>query len=223
MNKLSPFHFELRRSLLLRRRRCSRVLAASALLLFADSLSADSLWKDGESKPICADKRAGQVGDIVTILVAELTTASKDNNTTTAKESSVNAAITSFLYSPANSGALTKGGALPAMKFNNKSAFAGGGTINNKQQMLASVAVRVVDVLPNKNLILEGTRTSSFSGEEQTITLRGVIRADDIMANNTVFSYNIADATIKFVTKGTITDSQRKGWFQRLWDKLSPF
>lgn len=223
MNKLSPFHFELRWSRRPRRRLSSRVLAASALLLFAASLSADSLWKDGEAKSMCADKRAGQVGDIVTILVQERTTASKDNNTKTAKESSVDAAITSFLYSPAASGVLTKGGTLPTLKFNNKSAFAGGGSINNSQQILASVAVRVVDVLPNKNLIIEGTRTSSFSGEQQTITLRGVIRADDIMANNTVLSVNIADASIKFVTKGTITDSQRKGWFQRVWDKLSPF
>jgi flagellar L-ring protein precursor FlgH len=72
-------------------------------------------------------------------------------------------------------------------------------------------------------LIIEGTRLSSFSGEQQTIILRGTIRPDDIMANNTVFSFNVADASIKFVSKGTITDSQRKGWFQRLWDKLSPF
>ena len=73
------------------------------------------------------------------------------------------------------------------------------------------MAVRVVDVLPNSNLVIEGTRESSFSGEQQTIVLRGTIRQDDIMANNTVYSYNIADATIKFVSKGTITDSQRKG------------
>ena len=85
------------------------------------------------------------------------------------------------------------------------------------------MAVRVVDVLPNGNLVIEGTRESSFSGEQQTIILRGTIRQDDIAANNTVYSYNVADATIKFVTKGTITDSQRKGWFHRLWDKFSPF
>ena len=100
---------------------------------------------------------------------------------------------------------------------------AGGGQINNSQQITASVAVRVVDVLPNNNLVIEGTRESSFSGEQQTIILRGTIRQDDISALNTVFSYNVADATIKFISKGTITDSQRKGWFQRLWDKVSPF
>jgi len=172
---------------------------------------------------MCADKRAGQVGDIVTILVEERTSASKDNSTKTSKQSSIDAAIASFLYSPAASGLLTQGGTMPTLKMNNKSSFDGGGTINNSQNIVASIAVRVVDVLPNKNLIVEGTRESSFSGEQQTIILRGTIRADDIMGNNTVHSYNIADATIKFVSKGTITDSQRKGWFQKFWDKLSPF
>ena len=169
------------------------------------------------------DKRACHVGDIVTILVQENSTATKDNSTKTSKQSSIDSALSAFLYSPAASGLLTKGGTLPALKLSGKSDFSGGGTINNSQQIAASVAVRVVDVLPNNNLIVEGTRESAFSGEQQTIILRGTIRQDDIMSNNTIYSYNVADATIKFVSKGAITDSQRKGWFHRLWDKFSPF
>jgi flagellar L-ring protein precursor FlgH len=190
---------------------------------FTATLSADSLWQEGRSKPQYADKRASQVGDIVTILVQENSSASKDNTTKTSKDSSIDSAISSFLYSPAASGLLTKKGTMPSLSLSGKSEFAGGGQINNSQQITASVAVRIVDVLPNGNLIIEGTRESSFSSEQQTIILRGTIRQDDIAANNTVYSYNVADATIKFITKGTITDSQRKGWFHRLWDKFSPF
>lgn len=223
MNKLSPSHFEIRR---LRRPHHPFTRAAVTLGLclgFAATLSADSLWQEGRSKPLCADKRAGQVGDIVTILVQENSTATKDNSTKTSKDSSIDAAIASFLYSPAASSLLTQKGAMPALNVSGKSTFAGGGSINNSQTIAASVAVRVVDVLPNGNLVIEGTRESSFSGEQQTIILRGTIRLDDIASNNTVYSYNVADATIKFITKGTITDSQRKGWFHRLWDKFSPF
>lgn len=197
--------------------------ALALLLSAAAPAHADSLWKDGTSAAIFADKRAANVGDIVTILVQESTTAKKDNNTKTSKAAAVDASIASFLYSPAGSSFLTKGGVLPAMKFNNSSTFDGGGSINNSEQIVASIAVRVVDVLPNRNLIIEGTRENSFSDEKQTVVLRGTIRPDDITANNTIFSYNVADATIKIVSKGTITDSQRKGWFHRLWDKLSPF
>jgi flagellar L-ring protein FlgH len=223
MNKLlkSPFEpRQFRRPL--PRLQCA-ALALGLGLSLATNLSADSLWQDGLSKSICADKRASRVGDIVTILVQENSTASKDNSTKTSKQSDVDAAIATFLYSPAASTALTQKGSLPALKFSGKSDFTGGGTINNSQKIAASVAVRVVDVLPNSNLIIEGNRESSFSGEQQTILLRGTIRPEDITANNTVFSFNVADATIKFVSKGTITDAQRKGWFQRLWDKFSPF
>lgn len=206
-------------------RRPARVWGALTLAAVALSLPsrADSLWTEGVSRPMYEDKRACQAGDIVTILVQENSTATKDNSTKTSKESSVDSALTAFLYSPAASGLLTKGGTMPALKFSGKSGFTGGGSINNSQKIVASVAVRVIDVLPNRNLVIEGTRESSFSGEQQTILLRGTIRPDDIMANNTIYSYNVADATIKILSKGTITDSQRKGWFHRIWDKVSPF
>ena len=199
------------------------MVTAGLCSTFAATLLADSLWQEARSQSMCADKRASKVGDIVTILVQENSSATKDNTTKTSKDSSIDAAISSFLFSPAASKMMTQKGAMPALSLSGKSEFAGGGQINNSQQIAASVAVRIVDVLPNNNLVIEGTRESSFSGETQTILLRGTIRQDDISALNTVFSFNVADATIRFVSKGAITDSQRKGWFHRLWDKFSPF
>jgi len=78
-------------------------------------------------------------------------------------------------------------------------------------------------VLPNGNLVLEGAKKTAFSGETQDAILRGVVRPQDIAANNTVFSYNVADVTLRYVSKGTLSDAQRKGWFTKIWDKLSPF
>jgi flagellar L-ring protein FlgH len=194
-----------------------------ALVFFAARVPADSLWHEGKTRAMFSDKRACQVGDIVTILVQENTTATKNNETKTSKSSSVNSALNAFLYSPGASGLMTKGGKLPAMNFTGASTFDGGGSINNSQQIVDNVAVRVADVLPNGNLVIEGSRESSFAGERQTVVLRGTIRQDDIMANNTIYSYNISDATIKIVSKGAITDAQRKGWFHKLWDKFAPF
>ena len=50
-----------------------------------------------------------------------------------------------------------------------------------------------------------------------------MVRPDDVFADNTVLSYNVADATIQIIGRGTVTDSQNKGWFTRLWDKINPF
>jgi len=206
-----------------------RKLVRSLLSLFAcwPLLAApafgDSLWRDDASRPLVADKRAVAVGDIVTIVVQENTTTTKDNNTKTTKQSGVDASVQTFLYAPAASGMLTHNGKMPALKYSAKNDFSGGGAINNSERIVARIAARVVDVLPNRNLVIEGSRETAFSGEQQTAILRGTVRFEDIAANNTVFSYNIADATIKFVSKGAISDTQRKGWFTKIWDKITPF
>ena len=199
------------------------ILGLLAMALLPLPARAQSLWHDETSKPMYADKRASGIGDIITILVEENSTASKNNETKTSKTSSLSEAITSFLYSPGASGLLTKNGQLPAMNYSSDSKHDGSGSISDSEAVIAKIAVRIVDVLPNNNFIVEGKRETSFSGEHQTIILRGVVRSNDVSALNTVFSYNVSDATIQIIGKGTITDSQRKGWFTRLWDKINPF
>lgn len=196
-----------------------------ALVLLATVLAtrADSLWKDDAGPALIADKKAIGIGDILTIVVAENTSNSKSTSTKTAKNSATDTSLSTFLYAPAASGLLTKGGALPALKFDNKNSFEGGGQIANSETITTRVAVRIVDVLPNRNLVIEGTRHTASSGEFQDIILRGTVRADDVQANNTVFSYNIADATIKIVGKGAVSDSQKRGWFTKVWEKVTPF
>jgi flagellar L-ring protein precursor FlgH len=205
----------------------SLAFALFVATMLASSLPAvcysDSLWRDDISRPMFCDKRGMNVGDILTIVVQETSTANKNNATTTERQSSLSAAITSFLYSPGASSLLTRGGQLPAMAYSSDAKHAGNGVINDSESIVAQVAVRIVDVLPNGNLVIEGKRETSFSGERQTIILRGVVRSDDVASNNTVMSYNVADATIQFIGKGTVTDSQNKGWFNRLWDKINPF
>ncbi|HWH69966.1 MAG TPA: flagellar basal body L-ring protein FlgH [Candidatus Sulfotelmatobacter sp.] len=201
----------------------SVMLAAALTAAGPVSARAQSLWQDNVSKPMYSDKRATGVGDLLTILVQENTSTSKDNKTATNKKSALDASIQAFLYSPAASGLLTQKGQLPALKFNYGNDYSGGGSINNSENILAKITVRVIDVLPNRNLVIEGTRETSFSGEKQTVVLHGLVRPDDVAANNTVYSYNVAEAKIQIIGKGVITDSQRKGWFNKIWDKITPF
>jgi len=195
---------------------------ALALLLAAPVLRAQSLWQEGAARNMVADKRATRVGDIISILIQESNTADRQNATKTSKQSSIDASLQAFLYSPAASGLLTKKGQLPAMKATSAQSFDGGGQINNSEKIAARIAVRIIDVLPNNTLVIEGTRKVSFSGETQDAVLRGIVRIEDVMANNTIYSYNIAEATIKYVSSGTITDNQKKGWFTRVWEKVTP-
>src|SRR5262249_51919397 len=96
-------------------------LVGVALFAGEGAVTAQSLWKEGSSMSMVSDKRAHAVGDILTIVVQESNTASKDNTTKTSKSSGIDASISSFLYPPTASGALTKNGQLPAMKMTGKS------------------------------------------------------------------------------------------------------
>ena len=199
-------------------------LAWALFLAQLTNVGADSLWKDdASSASIFADKKAHRVGDIVTVIIQENNGATRNNNTTTARTSSVDASISSFLYPAGATGLLTKNGKLPAMSFTGNNTFNGGGQINNVETITAQLAVKVIDVLPNGNLVVEGRRQTAFSGEKQDAILRGTVRFDDISSTNTVYSYNIADPSIQFISHGAVTDSQNKGWFTKVWDKVSPF
>jgi flagellar L-ring protein precursor FlgH len=204
---------------------CDPVPLIALFITFqVSSLVADSLWKtDTSPSSIVADKKARRVGDILTVIVSENNGATRNNTTATSKASSVDASIASFLYGPSASGLLTKGGQYPALSFTGKNTYSGGGQIANSETITSQLAVRVIDVLPNGNLVVEGRKNTSFSGEKQDAILRGMVRYDDISSSNSIYSYNIADASIQFVTKGTITDAQNKGWFNRIWDKVNPF
>jgi len=184
---------------------------------------ADSLWVEGSSRPIFADERSLHVGDIITVAISESSTENKNNSTATERKSSLSAAITAFLYPAGATPLLTKSGSLPAMAYNSDHIHNGNGTISDSETIVAQIAVQIIDVMPNGNLVIEGRRETSFSHEQQTIVLRGVVRPVDVLANNTVFSYNIADATIQFIGRGAVSDSQNKGWFNRIWDKINPF
>ncbi len=200
-----------------------KIAAITIFFIAFAQLKADSLWNDENAGSMYADKRANRVGDIITIIVQESATTSKDSSTKTSKKSQADVGISQFLYGPQASGLLTKNGTYPGLKFNSGTEFDGGGQINNSEKITARVAVRVIDVLPNKNLIIEGKRQTSFGGEVQDVVLRGVVRIDDLQANNTVYSYNVADVTINFISHGTVTDASKKGWFSKIWDKVSPF
>ena len=203
----------------------SKISAAFAIgMAFTTPFAhADSLWKKTTSRPLVADKRANQVGDILTIIVQESNSNKQENSTTTGRDAGINAGIESILFSPQASGFMTHNGELPAISLNSATTFKGGGKINNSKQMSARVAVRVIDVLPRGQLMVEGRRVTEFSGEKQIAVLQGIVRTDDITSSNTILSHQIADATIYFMSSGTLTDSQRKGWFLRVWDKLAPF
>ncbi len=192
------------------------LLALTGLLFTAQG---QSIWHDDTCRPMFADKRATGVGDIITIIVSEISSANKNNETKTEKNSSWTAAVSSFLFP----GFVNYKGTTPAVQYNSDLKHDGSGAINNSETIVAQVAVKVTDVLPIHNFVVDGRRETSFAGERQTIVLHGIVRPEDISPTSTISSCNVADATIQIVGKGTVTDTTNKGWFTRILDKVNPF
>jgi flagellar L-ring protein precursor FlgH len=187
--------------------------------------SAQSLWTSAANseRSMFADHKAGRKGDILTVVISESQAATSSQSKKSNKDSSIDAGVSQFIFPPGLSGLGTHGGALPATKLAAKSDFSGGGEVNNTQNLSARAAVLVTDVLPNGNLVIEGVRIVTFSGETQYLVLHGLVRADDVTSLNTVASSNVADVRLEVISEGSLTDAQKKGWLTKLYDKLRPY
>ena len=170
-----------------------------------------------------SDRKASRSGDILTVVISESVAQQSSQSTKSNKSSNIDAGISQFIYPAALSGIGTHGGALPSTKIAGKNDFAGGGEISNTQSLSGRAAVLVTDVLPNGNLVIEGVRVITFSGETQYVVLHGIVRPDDVAPGNTISSTNIADARVEFYNEGSLTDMQNRGWLSKLYEKLRPF
>jgi flagellar L-ring protein FlgH len=197
-----------------------RHLFSAASLVWVVSASAGTLWIDGAGdRGMFADRKAARAGDILTIVVSESVVAQNSQSTKSSRDSSIADAVQSFFYP----GIGAHNGAMPSLQLSGKAAYNGGGDISNNQSLVSRAAVLVTDVLPNGNLVIEGVRVVTFSGETQYVVLHGLVRPDDIASDNTVQSSNVAEARVEFMTKGALTDAQKRGWLAKLYEKLRLF
>ena len=190
-----------------------------------------SLWtkSSNSQRGLYTGKRAYSVGDLITIDVAESSSLAASQNSVRNRQSQIENAVQQFLF--ANSGLGKHKGSLPATEIESKSSNQGGGSIANTSDLKGRVSVVVIDVLPNRVLVIEGARMVTFSGESYYAVLKGMVREEDIgfgfkdglRYRNIISSQYIADAQIEFVSKGSLNDAQKESWYQRLAAILNPF
>lgn len=189
-----------------------------------------SLWRDSSSP--YEDRKAKRVNDLLTILIAENVTATNTASTNDSSDSSANYGITDLFGANTDFGIqnlplLKK--LYPGTKFtpsasgSSKSKFAGKGDTSRKGTITAAITAKVVEVLPNSNMVVESRKEVVVNNEKQIVVLRGIVRPDDISTNNTITSTYVADAQIYLVGDGVLDDKQSQGWLVRTLDKVWPF
>ena len=182
-----------------------------------------SLFAQGEGG-LFEDPIAGRVGDILVIKIDEKDLAQHQADTKLDKSDATSYGMPNALGFVA---ALQKKypGIDPTKLFSSTTdqKFTGSGAVNRQGQVTATLPVRVMDVLPSGDLVVEGTKVVMVGAEEHHIYMSGVVRRIDIAQDDTVPSSRIADAEIEYTGQGDISDTQRRGWLARIMSKIWPF
>ena len=164
---------------------------------------AENLYNVDSYHALTSDRRAYQVGDILTVVVLENSSASATAGTKTDKS---NDAAVKFL-SPTSQKNYSLG---------LNEDFNGNGKIARSGKLLAQLSVTVGEIANNGDLFVKGEQLIEINGEKQSINLQGRVRSRDIDENNTILSSKIADAKITYIGDGVLADSQHKGWLSRV-------
>lgn len=183
-----------------------------------------SLWTESRSG-MFSDMKGQTVGDIITVLIVERASASKQATTSTGRNSSMSAGIDNFFglekyIGQIGNDAINNATLVKAATENN---FKGSGSTGRQEDLTATLTTQIIEVLPNGNLRIEGAKTVTVNDEMQIVKLNGVIRPADISPGNIVDSKNILNARIAYVGEGVISDKQQQGWLVRGLDAVWPF
>ncbi|MFH1081236.1 MAG: flagellar basal body L-ring protein FlgH [Pseudomonadota bacterium] len=187
--------------------------------------SPGSLWPGENSRnSLFADNKARYVNDIVTIIVDESSSGQNKASTNSSRDTKTNAGIsallgidTSILQANPNMGTSISVGGSTTNSLKGTGDTSRGGTLQ------ARITATVVRVLDNGNLLLEGRRQMTLNEEDQFIVITGIVRPEDITADNLVSSSHIADARLVYTGTGVLHDKQHPGWMTRILDWGWPF
>ncbi len=181
----------------------------AAFVFAGGAVEAKSLWVDNANMSWYSDKKARNVGDILTIVINESTTQTATKSRTNSKSGSISVGTGTGIFD-----------FIRAFSASGSDNFQADGSAVDTNRYSGQITVTVVEVLPNDNMVIEGTQSIWQNRDEHKITLRGVIRRDDVTMNNTVPSTKVADATLKFDGKGPLNAKQRQGILTQVFNFL---
>ena len=193
------------------------VFALCLTLPMADS-QAGSIWarRGKNMRALYADDVAHQIGDILTIKIMEDSKvdnkAKRDLKKETDRSNTFNGEVGGFI-DLGEFGLTAKSGNELKSKADYK----------DERSFVDLVTVVVVDVLPNRNLVVMGTRSRDIAGDLQTLEVSGIVRPSDIAFDNTVKSEQVADFRIVTKNTGIAAPYTRPGWLGKIFDIIWPF
>lgn len=201
-----------------------------------------SIWRGSTSSGsfLFFDEKAAQIGDLVTVVIVEQTSAQGDARTETDSQRSIDGSISSdvgfqkFITDPikgflgllgiGNPGQdIAAGTEVNVLETQFGNEFTGEGTTSRSGQFTGVITCRVVGLLPNGVLHIRGRRSVIVNHEAQYISLEGLVRREDLTIENQVLSNFVAEMRLAYDGIGVLDDKQRPGWLARVFDWVYPF
>ena len=184
--------------------------------------SPGAIYQGGGSSgmSLFADRRARDVGDLLTIQLVENTTAQTNASTQMGKESSIDIGAPRVFGAP-----VTIGGrdVLSASAAGSRD-FDASGRSAQSNRLQGNVTVTVVQRLPNGNLVVEGSKQIRLNQGNELVQVQGIVRPADIGPDNTVMSSRVGDARIVYGGRGAIAQTNAMGWLGRFFhSRLNPY
>ncbi|MDN8644718.1 flagellar basal body L-ring protein FlgH [Stenotrophomonas indicatrix] len=182
--------------------------------------TAGAIYAAGPTLQLYSDRRARDVGDLLTITLLENTTAQTSANTATNKESNLSLGTPSILGAPVTLG----GKDILSATAKGARDFTGKGNSAQSNRLQGNVTVTVVQRLPNGNLVVQGQKNLRLNQGDELVQVQGIVRPGDISADNTVPSSRVAEARIVYGGRGPVAQSNAMGWLSRFFNSgLTPF
>jgi flagellar L-ring protein precursor FlgH len=181
-------------------------------------LSEGSLWNDnGKFKYVYGDLKARDVGDLITILIVERTSAQSQTETSLKKSSKMQGGVSSLFG--LNQNTLNK----TNVSMQGSAEHGGKGSTLRGSTFTGTITAQVIGKQPNGNLIIQAQKNIVINGESQVLTITGLVRPEDIDDTNTVTSDRIFNLQVTYTGEGVLTDVQEPGLIWKIVAKLWPF
>ncbi|MFA4905322.1 MAG: flagellar basal body L-ring protein FlgH [Candidatus Margulisiibacteriota bacterium] len=190
------------------------ILLGLGLVMTVSSASADSLWKKSSSSPYSPEK-SYKVGDIITVLINEISSAQHKAGTKTDIKDDLGL---KFTHSIDRLTPLIGTNNTAVGQWSNK--YGGSGGTERSSNVTARVAALVTEVMDNGNLKIEGKHKVNVNDENQEIVISGIVRSKDISVSNTIYSYQVANAEVAISGTGVVQEAESPGWLTRILNWL---
>lgn len=171
-----------------------------------------AIFQADMANSLYSDVKARRVGDIITVMLQETTSATKSAGTSTSRETEV---IVDPLLG-LNGGPLIGGNNLQ-LDIGAENEFIGDSSANQSNNLRGSISVTVLQVLPNQNLVVRGEKWLTLNNGDEYIRLTGIVRPADVSPDNEVMSTKVANARIQYSGTGTFASAQEHGWLGKFF------